>query len=319
MLADGRQASFAVWEDLGPSGEYRMEKTTIQLYNFVMELMTDPAESWDFWRWKMDPFKLPAGAAADPDAVIRLYRGADEEVPDPEELELKDSKKLGFFTYTICLDPNGAQFWFVDRPAKKQRVLTFRIDREWKDIRLLEDRSGTGGELAFETLSRLLPGILLKRSVLQLHAALVEDCGRGILICADSGVGKTTHARLWRDHKGSIIIDGDRATCVRDGSRWIAFGIPWCGTSGEYMNRSVPIKAVVILDRGKTNEVRRLDGLEPFFGALPHLQYPAWVPELANRGMDLLQSLTEEIPVLHLSCRPDVQAVETLEAALREL
>lgn len=207
----------------------------------------------------------------------------------------------------------------MDRPAKGQRVISFYIGRDWDEVRLIEDNSGTGGQLAFETLSRILPGILLKKSILQLHAVLMEDCGRGILICADSGVGKTTHARLWRDTRKSLIIDGDRAACIRDGNIWTAFGIPWCGTSGEYMNRSVPIKAVVILDRGEVNEAGTLTGMAAFFGVLPHVQYPAWNMELVNRGMDLLRDLTEEIPVVHLHCRPDAEAVETLEQLLEEL
>ncbi len=294
------------------------ESVLIKLHGFVLELMTEPAESWDFWRWKIDSFRVPAGKAAEPDLRISLFRDTEIRIPMVEKLKQIDQEKIGFYTYTLYRYEEG-WFWLIERPAKKQRILSFWISSAWDEIRLIEDNSGTDGQLAFEILNRILPAVLIRRSVIQIHAALLEDDGRGILICADSGVGKTTHARLWRDNRRSIIIDGDRATCVKDENGWTAFGIPWCGTSGEYMNRSVLIKAIVILDRGQSNEARRLEGIEPFLRVMQHLQYPKWDREQANKTMELVQDLTEEIPVIHLYCRPDKEAVEVLAKCLQEL
>ena len=85
------------------------------------------------------------------------------------------------------------------------------------------------------------------------------------------------------------------------------------------MNRSVPINAIVILDRGQSNEARRLEGIEPFLRVMQHLQYPKWDREQADKAMELVQDLTEEIPVIHLYCRPDKEAVEVLAKCLQEL
>lgn len=296
-----------------------LEKITISLHGFNLELSVNPVDSWDFWRWKLDPFKVRSGINTKADAKVCLCLDQEQEIPDTTRMILKETQKIGFYTYSAFLDRSGDVFWVMDRPAKNQRVLSYRISREWNEICLVEDNSQTDGQLAFEILNRILPGAFLKKSIFQLHAALVEDQGRGILICADSGVGKTTHARLWRDHRRSIIIDGDRASCVKENNKWTAFGIPWCGTSGEFMNRSVPIHAVVLLERGKTNEVSRFEGIDSFFNVLPHLQYPGWNQEMIDIGTELLQEFVEEVPAVRLRCLPDTDAVDTLDRFLRKL
>ncbi len=292
----------------------------IRLHNITLDISMESDAFWEFWRWKLDSFKSLENTTT-PDVHIDLTCDNNNSIDNLStvNLPLIHSEKSGFYSYNTYRATDGALFWCMDRPAKRRRVLTFSVSPDWTMIRLTEDHSNTNGQLAFELLTHLLPGVFLKHSVIQLHGVLLEDSGRGIIICADSGIGKTTHARMWRDSKNSIIIDGDRASCVKEGNKWIAFGIPWCGSSGEYMNRSVPIKAIVVLDRGNQNEASQITGVESFLRVLPHLQYPKWDLELSGRAMDLIQDFTEEIPIVHLYCRPDINAVATLEDTLLTL
>ena len=301
----------------------------IRLHNITIEISLDPDAFWEFWRWKLDPFQTSEDIAA-PDVHIDLtgYNSRCDnlrvdnpgaEILSTENFSLIHHEKVGFFSYNTYRAPDDTLFWSMDRPAKKRRILSYSISPDWTMIRLIEDYSKTNGQLAFELLIQLLPVIFLKHFSIQLHGVLLEDAGKGIIICADSGTGKTTHARMWRDTRNAFIIDGDRATCVKEGSRWLAFGIPWCGSSGEYMNRTVPIKAIVVLDRGDENKACRITGIESFLRVMPHLQYPEWDLGLSRKAMDLMQNLTEEIPVIHLLCRPDPEAVDTLEQLLAEL
>ncbi|MDO4974488.1 MAG: hypothetical protein Q4E38_09810 [Eubacteriales bacterium] len=290
----------------------------LQLHNLIMEISLEPDPEWQFWRWKLDPFQCaPVSAAPDVRVVFSHESGTDK--IGQIRLPVVFSEKNGFYTYTIYQAPDGSLFWCMDRPAKKQRIASFFISPEWTEIKLLEDYSYSNGQLPFELLSRMLPSVFLKHSIVQLHGVLLEDSGRGILICADSGIGKTTHARLWRDYRHSIIINGDRASCVKEKNGWTAFGIPWCGTSGEYMNRAVPIRAIVALERGEVNEAVRLSGIEAFFRVMSYLQYPTWEPLLLEKGMDLVQDLTESVPVICLRCKPDFEAVEILEKTIKGL
>ncbi len=42
----------------------------------------------------------------------------------------------------------------------------------------------------------------------------------------------------------------------------MVFGLPWCGTSEEYMNSSVPLKAVVFLEQADENHIIKLEKSE---------------------------------------------------------
>ena len=161
--------------------------------------------------------------------------------------------------------------------------------------------------------------ILLKHQMLTFHGVLMEHNGCGIIISAPSGTGKTTHARMWRDSRNALIINGDRATCQNINGVWTGFGLPWSGTSGEQINRSVPITAIVVLEQGETNQARQITSpLEAFMMLLPHVQYPSWDKEMTSKAMDLLEDFLKEIPVIRLSCLPDLEAVDVLEKAIEQ-
>ena len=56
-----------------------------------------------------------------------------------------------------------------------------------------------------------------------------------------------------QDHKNALILNGDRCLCRKKHDVWYAYGMPWSGSSGEYINRRVPISCIVCLNRGLYN------------------------------------------------------------------
>ncbi|MCI5648538.1 MAG: hypothetical protein MR332_03755 [Fusicatenibacter sp.] len=147
----------------------------------------------------------------------------------------------------------------------------------------------------------------------------MEHHDRGIIISAPSGTGKTTHARLWRDSKHALIINGDRAACQKIDGIWTGFGLPWSGTSGEQINRNVPITALVVLERGEQNQTERITSLEAFGAILPHVLCPTWDAELTGKAMELVDDFLRQIPVIRLRCRADLESVKILYQALEDL
>ena len=151
------------------------------------------------------------------------------------------------------------------------------------------------------------------------HGVVMEHEGKGILITARSGVGKTTHARLWRDHENALILNGDRSLCRRIDGRWHAFDMPWCGSSGEYINRRVPISCIVELRRGEENQVKEVSPFEASMYLLERIYAPVWEPELREKALDRCREIGSSIPVLRLACRPDRDSVRVLKEALGTL
>ena len=258
---------------------------------------------WPFWSWKLDPFQVV-------DDVPHITVGYCPNVVKPTGTLVWAEKTAEREMYR---QKDGTLLWQQTKDG--QLVLQFTVSADWRTITLRVDRSSTMGIGAFESLTFLIYYAFLCQQVLTFHGAVVEENGRGFLLCADSGVGKTTHARLWREHRQALILNGDRAACYQQGDRWFAFGTPWCGTSGEYLNRTVPLQAAVILERGKENRVSTLNAMS----LLAHTVYPDWDQATTETMLSLLDHFLISVPVLKLECTPDASAVEILYRALENL
>lgn len=266
----------------------------------------------DSWEWKLDPYSV-----YDRHQPVDLYiENAD--VAIDEETVLYEQQD-GFFLRRISRTKEGGTLWQYLRKKNLNVLLSYHVSADWKRITLLKDHSSSCGQMAFEYLAHLLTACMLAHGLLTFHGVLMEYEGNGIIISAASGTGKTTHARLWRDLRRALIINGDRAVCAKTAEGWKGYGLPWSGTSGEQINRSVAIRALVVLRRGETNEAHRISALEAFHQVFAHVLYPSWDKALTEKMMDLLESFLRDVPIFLLSCRPDAESVDVLHAALDEV
>lgn len=274
-------------------------------------------ELYDQWQWKIDPYLI--SDAALPCRHITVKRSKTAQLIPTSELHLLREEISGFFRRQVFRDSNGGTLWQFLRSQGNTICLQYVVSPDWREITLFCDNTKTAGGFAFEYLGQMFPSCALTFGLLTFHGVLMEYEGCGIIISAPSGTGKTTHARLWRDYKRAFIINGDRAACQKTDGIWKGFGLPWSGTSGEQMNRSVPLTALVVLERGKQNEAHRIAGSEAFGAVLPHVQCPAWDAERTDRAMELMDDFLNEVPIIRLCCRPDVESVKILSKALEEL
>lgn len=268
------------------------------------------------WTWKLDPYLTSGIEEKDCHLVIDKSIGTGENI---SEKHLLEEERTGFFSRQVHRREDGGTIWSYIRTRSGKRYLQYTVSPTWDKITLLEDNTETRGQIAFEYLGLIFPYIALKHDMLTFHGALVECEGNGFIVSAPSGTGKTTHARLWRDYKNALIINGDRVTCKKEDGSWKGYGLPWSGSSGEQIARKVPLKALIILEQGMDNKVRRMTPKESFGEMLPHIQCPAWDSEMVGKAMELTDEFLQQIPVLHFSCRPDLDAVETLYRALKEI
>lgn len=97
-----------------------------------------------------------------------------------------------------------------------------------------------------------------------MHAAVVAVDERAYVFAAPSGVGKTTHLRLWLEQFGgrAQVINGDKPVFrFLDGVLY-ACGTPWNGKEGLGSNIMRPVQAVCFLEQGETNRIRLLEKQE---------------------------------------------------------
>lgn len=179
--------------------------------------------------------------------------------------------------------------------------------------------AGHESELCYSTNIIDLFGIeqlLLRKRTMILHASFIRWNHRGILFSASSGTGKSTQADLWAKYEGAETINGDRAGIGKDSGRWMAYGLPYAGSSRIYRNESAELSAIVVLRQASENRLFRLKAMEAFRYLYEQVTVHQWEREAVQIATQLLFELIRDVPVYLLECRPDEGAVQLLKAEL---
>ena len=90
------------------------------------------------------------------------------------------------------------------------------------------------------------------------HGAVLEYDGMAYAITAHSGVGKTTHTRIWLNEFGDKvkILNGDKPILRIIDGRIYACSTPWMGKEGYGYNAIRPLGGIAFLSRGIQNKSR---------------------------------------------------------------
>lgn len=150
-----------------------------------------------------------------------------------------------------------------------------------------------------------------------LHGAVISDGTNGYAFTADSGVGKTTHVRLWQLAFGDeiSIINGDKPIIRKREGKWYAYGTPWCGKEGWNINTSVPLAGLCFLRRGETNSIKPYDAAGAIADIFPQLLIPNDPVGLAST-LDLLDGLLTDVPLYELHCTISEEAARIARRAM---
>lgn len=160
---------------------------------------------------------------------------------------------------------------------------------------------------------------LMQRGAAILHASYIDRNGQALLFTAPSGTGKSTQAELWAHYTGAEIVNGDRVLVRRRGGRWYAYGYPCCGSSRICLNRTLPLRAIVVLRQGKENRVESLSPPQKIRALAAATEVYPWDNREINRALDIASMMVKNITVVQLTCRPEEGAVKMLNQYLEEL
>ena len=143
-----------------------------------------------------------------------------------------------------------------------------------------------------------------------IHTSTIKYKDKAIFFLGESGTGKSTHTRLWRENiEGAVLLNDDSPILrIIDGKPRV-YGSPWSGKTPCYKNEDYPLAACVRLSQAPKNRIRRLSVMQGY-GAL----HPSCPPCFAYDGglyepiSDVLGHLLSAVPVYHLACLPDAEA-----------
>ena len=143
-----------------------------------------------------------------------------------------------------------------------------------------------------------------------LHSSAVAMDGRAFLFSGPSGMGKSTHTRLWQQIHGDAaqVFNDDKPALRRIDDRWYAYGTPWCGKDGINQNMKVPLAGICFLRRGQENMIRRMEPLEATARILSQTIRRFRSAERLDLLLGLVDQLVREIPVYEFFNRPEPEA-----------
>lgn len=150
--------------------------------------------------------------------------------------------------------------------------------------------------------------VLLNKNAFLLHSSVVMLDGKAILFCGPSGVGKSTQARLWQQHLGAQILNGDRCVIMEKEGVFFGGGSPLAGTSGIYRKEQAPIAAIILLEQGSYCQITPM-GISALAPLLEQTLLNSWDKDFMDRLTLLYQSLLTQVPVYKLCCTADQSAV----------
>ena len=127
------------------------------------------------------------------------------------------------------------------------------------------------------------------------------------MFTALSGTGKSTHTNLWlKNIPGSFIVNGDKPL-LQISDRTYICGTPWAGKDRLQTNTTVPLKAIVLLERGEKNEITEIS----FQEAMPILltqTHRSTDREHMFKSIALLQKMAQTVRFYRLKCNMEEEA-----------
>ena len=168
------------------------------------------------------------------------------------ELLCRDYETSGLPGIPITISPED-----IAREREKSVLEAVKNSRrviEWPDSYL-------------ETLAvyRKIAEIIPEYDTFLFHGSAVAVDGEAYIFTAESGTGKSTHARLWREMLGdrAVMVNDDKPLIrVHADGTAVVYGTPWNGKHHLGNNIAVPVRAICEIKRSEENQIRETFGLE---------------------------------------------------------
>ena len=140
-------------------------------------------------------------------------------------------------------------------------------------------------------------------NVFLVHGSVIECDGVAYAFLARSGVGKSTHTRLWiKNIPNARVLNGDKPLLrVKEDGSIIACGTPWNGKENWGENISAPLAAVCFIERGEKNEIRSASDDEVLMRLMPQVYLRGERASVEKRLL-MMDALVGAVPYYVLRC-----------------
>lgn len=154
--------------------------------------------------------------------------------------------------------------------------------------------------------------VIAPLGAIAIHSSVAVKDGGAVLCLGESGTGKSTHTRLWRENiEGATLLNDDSPIIRFIDGKSIVYGSPWSGKTHCYKNECVEVRALLRLSQAPHNKIRRQPALAAIGAILPSCP-PAFAydDELQDHICNTVSNIISSTPVYHLECLPNGEAAQ---------
>lgn len=175
------------------------------------------------------------------------------------------------------------------------------------------------GDVENVLLSDIFNKRILKYNAMLVHSSAILYNERAFLFSAASGVGKSTHTKLWIEKFGDEnvkIINDDKPIVRYIDDAWYVYGSPFDGGTGINMNVRARLGAIIFIERAEKNSILKLDKNEVFVRLYKNTVKLSLNSEYAGYMLETANKLICENDFYLLKCNTEIEAVEICEKLL---
>ncbi len=192
-------------------------------------------------------------------------------------------------------------------------------DSEIADEREHSTESFTDGYFESIVAYRKIAERLAYYDAFVFHGAVISHDGAAYAFTAKSGVGKTTHTRLWMSEFGenTHYINGDKPI-IRfiDGVPY-ASGTPWRGKESYGRNEMARLDGIALLSRSEKNTASSVPPKLAVIKLITQIYMPK-DEEAAKLTLKLADRLMSSVRLVELGCNMEAEAAHIALRALTD-
>lgn len=158
--------------------------------------------------------------------------------------------------------------------------------------------------------------ILPEKGEFVLHTSYVFYKEKALLFCAPSGTGKSTQAEFWKNARGTVTVNEDRAIIYQKEGVYYAGGCWATGKAKTCRNISAPIHRIVLLEQGSENRIIELSPAEKFKRLIAQCTFDADTEIQRDSIISCVFDLIAAVPVIGYACVNNISSVDELEKYL---
>ena len=255
------------------------------------------------------PFEVESDSSATPTMLLRMESDIDRERYATAKVLYSSSFEQEYATFEFLRHTTG--YCVIMSRTGIDFILTKEDNSNIVESNLGHIKDADASLIRFG-IWMMFGIVIAPLGAIAIHSSVAVKDNGAVLCLGESGTGKSTHTRLWRENiEGAKLLNDDSPIIRVVDGKCVVYGSPWSGKTHCYINRCVPVRALMRLSQAPYNKIHRLPALAAIGAILPSCP-PAFAYDnkLQDDICNAVSEILQHAPVYHLECLPNAEAAQ---------